>query len=123
MISSDNMLKKHTISFKHAFEGMFWALRTQPNYRIHLTLSTLALLGCWLFGVAQYELLIVLALITGGLTIETINTALEVTTDAIDTEMREDIKIAKDVAAAAMLLYALGSLVIACIIFIPKIVN
>ncbi len=115
------MLKKHTISLKHAAAGMGWALRTQPNYRIHLFLSLLSILGSWYFHITRSEFLIILVLIFGGFVIETINTAIEVTTDAIDNTIREDIKIAKDVAAAAMLFYAIGSLLIACIIFIPKV--
>lgn len=63
----------------------------------------------------------IIMLITVGLVIETLNTGLEQTTDAIDRKIREDIKIAKDVAAAAMLIYAAGSFIIACFIFIPRI--
>ena len=58
-----------------------------------------------------------------GLVIETINTAIEEATDAIDTKIREDIKIAKDISAAAMLIYAIGAIVIALMIFIPKILR
>lgn len=64
----------------------------------------------------------IIFLITVGLVIETINTGLEQTTDAIDRKIREDIKIAKDVSAAAMLIYAIGAFVIACIIFVPKLI-
>ena len=52
--------------------------------------------------------------------IETINTAIESTTDAIDTKIREDLRISKDVSAAAMLIYAIGATIIALMIFIPK---
>jgi len=115
------MIHRHTISFKHAFAGMKWALRTQPNYRIHLFLSLLALIGGVVFNITYPEFLTVLTLITVGLTIETINTAIEQTADAIDLKWREDIKIAKDVGAGAMLFFALGSFLIACIIFLPRI--
>lgn len=60
-------------------------------------------------------------MITVGLVVETINTGLEQTTDAIDRKIREDIKIAKDVAAAAMLIYSMGATAIALMIFLPKI--
>lgn len=116
------MLKRHTISFKHAIDGLVWSLKTQPNYRIHLFLSLLAILGSAIYRVSYEELLIIIFLITVGLVVETLNTGLEQTTDAIDRKIREDIKIAKDVAAAAMLIYAVGSFVIACLIFIPKII-
>lgn len=115
------MVKKHTVSFRHAFAGLAWALKTQPNYRIHLILSTVALLGGWFLKISYNEFLIVLTLIAVGLAIETVNTAIEFATDAIDGKWREDIKLAKDVAAGAMLIFSIGALIIACIIFIPKI--
>ena len=117
------MLKKHTISFKNAFNGLVWSLVNQPNYRIHLSLSLLALvLGFWL-KISYAEFLMIIFLITVGLVIETINTAIEATTDAIDTKIREDIRISKDVSAAAMLIYAIGATVIALMIFLPKIIT
>lgn len=115
------MLKKHTISIKHAYEGMVWAFRTQPNYRIHFLLSVLAILASWFLHVSYYEFLLILSLIVIGIMVEAINTAIELTTDAIDKEWREDIKFAKDVSAAAMLIFSFGALVIAGIIFVPKI--
>jgi len=117
------MFKRHTISIKHAFDGLVWSLKTQPNYRIHLFLSFLSLLGSYILKISYFEFLLVIFLITVGLVIETINTGLEQTTDAIDKKIREDIKIAKDVAAAAMLIFAIGAFIIACIIFIPKIIS
>lgn len=54
--------------------------------------------------------------------IETINTAIEAATDAIDTKIREDIRITKDVSAAAMLVYAIGATIIAIMIFVPRII-
>jgi len=115
------MIKKHTISFKNAFNGLVWSLVNQPNYLIHLFLSVIALLLGFFLKISYFEFLIIIFLITAGLVIETINTAIEVATDAIDTKIREDIRISKDVSAAAMLVYAIGATVIALIIFIPKI--
>jgi len=101
---------------------MMWAFRTQPNYKIHFVLSLVALIGAFLLEISQTEFIIVIALITIGLSIEAINTGIEATTDAIDRSIREDIKVAKDVAAGAMLIYAIGAFTIAAIIFLPKIV-
>lgn len=115
------MFKRHTISFKNAFQGLIWALKTQPNYKIHLLLSLISIgTGFWL-KISYMEFLIIVFLITVGLVIETINTSIEAASDAIDIKIREDIRITKDVAAASMLIYAIGSAVIASVIFIPKI--
>ena len=115
------MFKTHTISFKNAFNGLVWSLRTQPNYRIHLFLSLISIIFGFYLKISSFEFLLIVFLITVGLAIETINTAIEEKTDAIDTKIREDIKIAKDVAAAAMLIYVIGATVIALMIFVPKI--
>ena len=64
--------------------------------------------------------MIIFVLITVGLVIETVNTAFECTNDAITRQIRPEIKIAKDVAAAAMLIFAIGAAFIAFFIFFPK---
>lgn len=116
------MIKKHTISIKNAWNGLKWAITTQPNYRIHILLSVLALGGGWFFRITYPEFLTIGVLIIMGFTIETINTAIEEASDAIDTKWREDIKITKDVSAGAMLAFALGALIIAAVIFVPRII-
>jgi diacylglycerol kinase len=115
------MLQRHTISFKNAFAGIVWALSTQPNYRIHIISSLLALVLSYVCKISYFEFLIVLLLIIIGLVIEMVNTSIEAATDAIDTKWRHDIKITKDTAAAAMLIFAIGALMISCVIFVPKI--
>ena len=115
------MIKKHTISIKNAWHGLRWALSTQPNYRVHLFLSLLAIVGGIYLNISRGEFLTILVLITLGFSIETINTAIEETTDAIDTKIRPDIGLTKDVSAGAMLVFAIGALIISSIIFLPRI--
>ncbi len=117
------MIKKHRISFKNAFNGLVWAFKTQPNYKIHIVLSLLSIFGGVFLQISYFEWLTIVVLIAVGLAIETINTAIESTTDAIDKKWRNDIKIAKDVAAGAMLIFAIGAFLIAGFIFFPKILN
>lgn len=116
-------IRKHTISFKHAFDGVVWALKTQPNYQIHAILSLVALYGAYLFQISRTELIIIISLITTGFVIETVNTSLERAADAIDTSWREELKQTKDTAAGAMLIFAIGAVIIAGIIFIPRILS
>ncbi len=116
-------IRKHTISVKHAFDGMMWAINTQPNYLIHATLSLVSVIASIILKVSYAEFLVILALITGGLAFETMNTAIEKVCDAVTRDYNEDIKIAKDVAAGAMLMYAIGSATVAVIIFLPKFLN
>lgn len=115
------MLKKHTLSFSHAYAGLKWVFSTQANFKIHIFFSALSIFGAWFFKISYIELLIILILIVVGLVVETINTGIEETIDAIHKDWSPEIKIAKDVAAASMLIFAIGSTTIAGIIFVPKI--
>ncbi len=117
------MLRKHTLSFKHAFEGLSWVIRTQANFKIHIFLSLLSLFGAWFFKISYDEWLIIIVLIVIGLVIETMNTGIEETIDAIHKDWSPEIKIAKDVAAASMLIFSIGATVIAYIIFAPRILG
>lgn len=113
------VLRAHHISFKNAFAGLIWAIRTQPNFRVHLVLSAAALMAGAYFGISRTETLIIIFTILLGLTGEMVNTALEAITDLITREWRQEAKIAKDVSAGMMLTIAMGAIVIAGYIFIP----
>ena len=67
--------------------------------------------------------MMITATIAFGLVCEMINTSLESITDLVTLEWRVKAKIAKDVAAGMMLIYAVGAVLIAIIIFLPKIIN
>lgn len=112
-------LHKHRISFKNAIEGVIWVFRTQPNYIVHFSLSTLSVIFGLIFAISRTDWLILILFITMGLVIETINSALEQTLDCVTLDQRDDIKIAKDVSAAAMLIYSVGALAGAIVIFCP----
>lgn len=115
-------MKKHHISFKHAWDGMVLAVKTQPNFKIHLTLSVISvLLGIYLH-ISMAEWAIILFVIATGLAIELINTAIEFTVDLLTQEYQLLAKFAKDTSAAAMLVYAVFSVLIAAVIFIPKMI-
>lgn len=115
------VLKRHTVSFFHAFEGIYWAFTTQPNFIIHGILSFLAIsLGLY-FHISRIEMLIIIFTIILGFTVEMINTSIESITDMVTAERRTEAKIAKDVSAGMMLLTAIGAVIIAWIIFGPYI--
>jgi diacylglycerol kinase len=111
------IIRKHTISFKNAFAGLGWAIRTQPNFRVHLTLAGVALFFSWYFRITRTEWAIIVFTIMLGLTAELTNTALESMTDLITKEWREEAKVAKDVSAGMMLTTAIGAVIVALVIF------
>lgn len=115
------MVKKHLISFKHAYSGVVHAISTQPNFVVHLTLSCVAIILGLFFGLTPTEWAILCLTITIGLVIELINTSIESVVDLATDKWHAHAKIAKDVSAAAMLIFALGSIGVAIILFLPKI--
>ncbi|HOX96051.1 MAG TPA: diacylglycerol kinase family protein [Candidatus Woesebacteria bacterium] len=118
-----NPLRRHKVSFRHAFDGFLYAIRTQPNFRFHL-LATIAviLLGVY-FSISFVEWLILVFTINMVLVAELVNTAIEAMVDLITLEKRVDAKTAKDVAAAMVLISAGLSIIIGLIIFLPKILS
>jgi diacylglycerol kinase len=118
-----NPFRTHKVSFKHAFDGFAYAVRTQPNFRFHL-LATIAtvLLGIY-FSISPIEWLILVFTINMVLIAEMLNTSIEAMVDLITQETRVDAKVAKDVAAAMVLVSATLSVIVALIIFLPKILT
>lgn len=114
-------MRRHHISIKHAWEGVVTGFKTQPNFRIHLALSLIALAAGIGLGISSLEWVVILFTIAVGLAVELINTAIEFTVDLLTDQYHLLAKYAKDTAAAAMLIYAIFSLAIAGIIFFPKI--
>lgn len=114
------MIKKDWLTtFKNAFNGCFYAFKTQKNFKIHLGLSLFVLiLAVWLKISLTKFLFLVLA-ITFGLTAEMVNTAFEKTVDLITEEYHPKAKIAKDVSAGMMLVVSIGLAILGALILLP----
>ena len=116
-------LKRHHISLKNAFAGLKYAFTSQPNFKIHLFLATLALTVGWWLGLTFWEMTILVLTVILGLVAEMVNTAIEAVTDLVTEEWRENAKIAKDVSAGMMLLTAMGAILVAILILGPKLIE
>ena len=103
-------MKKLLDSFNYAIEGMLYAVRTQRNMRIHMIAALLVLTACFFYDISKMELLILLITITMVITAELINTAIECTIDITTNYYHPLAKIAKNVAAAAVLVTAINAI-------------
>ncbi len=112
---------KRLKSFKYAFNGLKTLIKEEPNARIHLLASLVAITLSIVLEINLSEWVAVVFCIGFVLVAETFNTSLENISDFISPEKNEKIKTIKDLAAAAVLLSALTALTIGLIIFIPKI--
>ncbi|MGD0752187.1 MAG: diacylglycerol kinase family protein [Anaerolineales bacterium] len=106
-------------SFEHAFHGWWYVLRTQRNAWIHAAISlAVVLLAIWLrLPLRDWAVLVLtIALVWGA---EFINTALEAVVDLVNPQQHPLAKVGKDVAAAAVLLAALASILVGLLILGP----
>ena len=109
-------------SFSFAFEGIKAALKNEPNFRIHIGLAILAVILGVVFKFSFLELAILALTIGFVLILELINTTLEAVVNLVSPEIQDQAKIAKDVSAAAVLVSAILSVIVAFFLFLPKII-
>lgn len=106
-------------SFKFAFEGWWWVLKTQHNAWIHAFVTIVVFgLALWL-RVGRIEWAILLLTIMTVWMAEFMNTAVEAVVDMVSPEFHPLAKVAKDVAAASVLLGAIGAVLVGLIILGP----
>ncbi|OGM08730.1 hypothetical protein A2W13_00845 [Candidatus Woesebacteria bacterium RBG_16_36_11] len=109
-------------SFSFAFDGLKAALKNEPNFRIHIVLAILVVILGLIFKFTFLELAILALTIGFVLILELINTTLEAVVNLVSPEIQDQAKIAKDVSAAAVLVSAILSVIVASFLFIPKII-
>ena len=115
--------KKRLInSFKYAFDGIFTALKTEQNIKIHIIIMILVIIFGIILNISKIEWIICIILFGFVISLELINTSIENTVDLITVEKNPKAKIAKDTAAGAVLIAAMTSAIIGLMIFIPKII-
>jgi diacylglycerol kinase len=106
-------------SFVFAWSGLVYAVRTQRNARVHALLGTLAILLGIVLRISPVEFAMIFVAITLVFIAEMFNTVAEACVDLITDEYHPLAKIAKDVAAGAVLLNAMLSVVIGLFVFVP----
>lgn len=112
-------LRKYLRSFGYAFEGIITASKEQ-NLKSHIVSAIIVILASYLTGLSRMEWYIVLLLVALMFALEMMNTAIERVVDLASPEIHALAKQAKDIAAGAVLVFALFSAIIGLLIFLPK---
>ena len=108
-------------SFGYAFQGLRYAWLTQRHLRVHAALALLATGAGLVLGISPGEWAALLAVIALVGALEMLNTVVEVVVDMITTRVHPQAKVAKDLAAGAVLLAAMGAVAVGAAIFLPRI--
>jgi diacylglycerol kinase len=110
-------------SFRYAFAGLSYALRTQRNTRIHLAIAAAVVaMGVWL-GLSFTDWAVLILTIGFVLVSEMLNTVAETLVDLINPGYHPLAKTIKDVTAGAVLLTALISVIVGLVVLGPPLLN
>jgi len=104
-------------SFNYAFEGIIHVLRTQRNLRIHFGIAVIVLGAAAALGVGRDDLILLLMAIAFVLVAEMVNSAIEGAIDVSTTSFDPNAKLAKDIAAGAVLISAVTALAVGYLVF------
>jgi len=104
-------------SFNYAFEGIIHVLRTQRNLRIHFGIAIAVIVAAVWLSVDRMELIALLLAIAFVLVAEMINSAIEGAIDASTTSFDPNAKLAKDIAAGAVLISSITAIAIGYLVF------
>lgn len=107
-------------SFRFAASGVAYCFRTQRNLRIHAAAAVAAVILGYRLGLNDAELAVLALTIAAVLVAEMFNTAIEALVDLISPGYHPLAKIAKDVAAGGVLVTAAVSLIVAYMLFVPR---
>lgn len=112
-------LTGRVLSFRYAFEGWWYVIRTQRNAWIHAVVSIMVFLLAFMLRLPRYDWAILILTMMVVWIAEFLNTSLEAIVDMTTPDYHPLAKVAKDVAAAAVLVGALGAILIGLLILGP----
>ncbi|MDR2824210.1 MAG: diacylglycerol kinase family protein [Prevotellaceae bacterium] len=114
-------MSKEIRRFGYAFKGIFAAFKSETHLKVHTVIAlTVCFLG-FVFNISATEWAICLLCIGLVIGMELLNTAIEKVVDLISPQYNALAGAAKDIAASAVLVCAIVSIVIGMIIFAPKV--
>jgi diacylglycerol kinase (ATP) len=110
-------------SFTHALRGITFLFNSQSNARIELIITGIVIIAGILFKISTSEWLVIFLCIALVLSLEGINTAIEIFADKLHPDFDKEIGKVKDVAAGAVLIASIVAAIIGFIIFAPRLLD
>lgn len=110
-------------ALKNALNGIGYTWKTQRNMKIQIVFALFAILLGIILKITSIEWMILVLTIFLVFITELFNTAIETVVDLYTSEYNEKAKIAKDVAAGAVALMAIGSVIVGIFLFGTKMIN
>lgn len=105
---------------QHAAEGVWYALQRERNLQVQLLIYVAVLLLAWWLEVTVIGIVSLMLVAAFIMTLELMNTAIEVLANAITPQYHEGLRRAKDVAAGAVLIASITAVAVGLLLFIPQ---
>lgn len=115
-------IKRFFKSFVYAFQGIVSAFKTEQNLSVQTIVGILAIGLGFFLKLSTVEFVIVILTCGLVMALELVNTAIEYVVDMAMPEIHPLAKIAKDVAAGAVLITAITAFIVGLIVYLPKII-
>lgn len=115
--------KKLINSFKYAFKGIGSSLKSERNMKIHFAMMVLVIMAGILLNISMWEWIICFILFGLVISLEMVNTAIEIVVDMVSPEYNLKAGHVKDIAAGAVLVNAIVAFIVGLLIFLPKIIR
>lgn len=116
-------MKRFFESLKIAVNGIWLALKSEPNFRIQVSIAALVVFLMFFFNVSSLEKALLSMIILLVLSLELINTQIEKSLDLIQPSLDPKVKLIKDISAGAVLISVIGALIAGIIVFYPYFLN
>lgn len=116
-------MKRFFKSWGFAFDGLIYFFKNEKNGQLELVAAIIAIVLGFYFTISPTEWFAILLCIGGVLALEMLNSSLEKLCDHLHPEKHNNIKIVKDIAAAAVTIFSIISLVIGLIVFLPRLTS
>lgn len=113
-------LNERLKSFRPALNGLKWFLQNEHNVRIHLFLSLLSVIAGIFFQISRNEWIGIILCMGMVLSLEAANSAIEQLVDLVSPKKNQLAGLVKDLAAAAVLIASLIAILVAALVFLPK---
>lgn len=120
MQKKESFIVNRLKSVGYAFKGMLILIKTEASIKIQVVIALIVTIAGFYFEISKTEWMIQFAMIGLVISIEGMNTAVEYIADFIHPEYHKKIGLIKDVAAGAVFIASIVAVIIAGIIYIPK---
>lgn len=119
-VDNGHFFKRRWQALGHALRGIGFCIKRETHFQLQVLVSVITIVVGVVVGLSRMEWLLVVVCIMLMLTLEAVNTAMEHLCNVVQPGYHPGIKRVKDVAAGAVLIAAVGSCVVGCFIFLPK---